>query len=162
MKLNWYFLSSLTHCLFECLLVAISKKIRWNVHVLCVLWMFHKSLHDCFHRQTWLIYACCHCYHLFRYTLRRQSGLYSTQSGLHVTFNKKRFLNFSNGYVFLAFKKLFLGRKPAEVFLPQRHTEQHKGDTRFFSNHFYYFPHYWYSILYASLKDIFWRLTYAK
>lgn len=37
-------------------------------------------------------------------------------------------------------------------FSPGDSPEQLREDTRFFSNHFYYFPHYWYSILRASLK----------
>lgn len=69
---------------------------------------------------------------------------------------KKGFLDLSDNYIFLAFRKtfrkLFLEKNFLRSFSPGDSPEQLREDTRFFSNHFYYFPHYWYSIPCASLK----------
>lgn len=159
-KLN-YFLSFLTHCLFRFLLVAISKT-GGNVHVLCVLWMFHKSLHDCFDRQSHPVYMPAVTELSLWYTPRRQSGLYSSQSGPYMWHLVKMDFWISVMVMFSLhserlFRKLFLGGKNnlLRSFSPRDCPEHYRGDIRFFSNHYYYCSHYWYSILYASLKDIY-------
>lgn len=68
---------------------------------------------------------------------------------------KKGFLDLRDNYVFLAFRmafrKLFLEKNLLRSFSPRDCPEQHR-DVRSFSNHFYYFPQYWYSVLRASLE----------
>lgn len=80
-------------------------------------------------------------------TPRRQAGLYSSQQCT------KGFLGLSDEYVFLASRKAFrkrcLRKNLLRSFSPRGCPDQH----RHLSNHCYYFPHYWYSTLCASLKN---------
>ena len=126
------------------------QKMRGNIHILCVLWMFCKSLHDCFHKQS---------------HPRSQSGLYSSQSGPYMWHLVRRDFWISEMVMFSLhserlLKNCFLKKGFWDLCPPE--TAWTSIEEILDSSQIIFITSPIIGILYASLKDIYWHLSYAK